>query len=312
MSVLPLRVRAIEPISATLKRLFLEHADGELLPTASSGAHVSLTLDGGAMLFRNSYSIVSHPDERSRYEVIVRRVATSRGGSAFIHETLVEGEVMHAATPNNRFPIQARARKHLLIGGGIGITPLLSYLPTLRAGRQRLEMHQIGAVDEVAAFEALLAPYAAHDVFVHAGRSAMDIAALLARQPLGTHVYVCGPQSLMETVHREAARLGWPASKVHRESFGAVGGDPFIVQLGRSGREIAVSGDQSMLEALEQAGVAAASLCRGGACGECVTGVLSGVPDHRDDFLTADEKANGALVMPCVSRAKTPILVLDL
>ena len=162
-------------------------------------------------------------------------------------------------------------------------------------------------------FEALLAPFGGHDLHIHPGRSGLDIAELLARQPLGnTHVYVCGPHALMETVAQAAARLGWPASKVHRESFGAAGGAPFTVRLARSEREVSVGSEQSMLEALEAAGVPMPSLCRGGACGECVTHVVAGEPEHRDDYLTAAEKAGNGLVMPCVSRAKGELLVLDL
>lgn len=309
---LALKVRAIEPLSPTLKRLILEPADGGLLPTSAAGAHLGLTWTHAERHYSNAYSLVSPPGERSRYEVIVRRVERSRGGSAFLHEMLGEGGVLHVGAPTNYFPIQAVARKHLLIGGGVGITPLLSYLPVLRAAGQRLEMHQLGAAAELPVFERLLAPFAGHDVHLHGGRTSLDLSGLLARQPLGTHVYVCGPQSLMDAVQLEAARLGWPASKIHRENFGAAGGAPFTVRLARSGGEIAVGADETMLEALENAGLSVASLCRGGACGECLLRVVDGTPDHRDDFLSPDEKAGGALIMPCVSRATTPFLAVDL
>jgi ferredoxin-NADP reductase len=309
---LPLKVRAIEPLSPTLKRLILEPADGGLLPTSAAGAHLGLTWTHADSRYRIAFSIVAAPGERARYEVIVRRVARSRGGSAFIHEMLGEGGVMHIGAPANFFPIQAVARKHLLIGGGVGITPLLSYLPALRTAGQRVEMHQLGVADELPVFERLLAPFAGHDLHLHAGRASLDLPGLLARQPLGTHVYVCGPQSLMDAVQHEAAGLGWPASKVHRENFGAAGGEPFTVRLARSGGEIAVGADETMLEALENAGLSVACLCRGGACGECLMRVVEGTPDHRDDFLSPDEKAGGTLIMPCVSRAKTPFLAVDL
>lgn len=305
-----LRVRRIEPLSPTLKHVFFEPADRGLLPTSAAGAHLVLRL-GDDRQYRNAYSIVSAPGERSRYEVIVRRVATSRGGSAFIHELLREGDIVHAAAPANFFPLQTKARKHLLIGGGIGITPLLSYLPVLRAGGQRMEMHQFGTAQDLPVFARLLGSNGDHHVNLHAGRAAFDIAALLARQPLGTHVYVCGPQGLMDMVQATAAGLGWPASKVHREVFGAAGGEPFTVRLARSGGEVAVGAGQSMLEALEAAGVPVPSLCRGGVCGECLTGVVEGTPEHRDDFLSDEEHAGNALVMPCVSRAKTPCLAVD-
>jgi ferredoxin-NADP reductase len=311
-NTLSLRVTEIEQLSPTLRRLVLEPADGGLLPVASAGAHISLSLESAdGALIRNSYSLVSGHGAGDRYELIVRRVARSRGGSRHVHERLAVGSVVEATVPHNLFPLLSHARKHLLIGGGIGVTPLLSFLPVLRADKARLELHQIATLDEAPLFEALLGAHAGDDVHVHAGRDALDITALLARQPLGTHVYVCGPAELMDRVEAMAAELGWPPSSVHREDFGASGGAPFVVRLAGNGREIAVGAGQTMLAALEAAGVPAPSLCRGGVCGECLTRVIEGMPEHRDHFLTDEEKASGALVMPCVSRAKTGMLVLD-
>ena len=311
-NTLSLRVSEVEQLSPTLRRLVLAAADGGLLPVASAGGHISLTLEGpdGARV-RNSYSLVSGHGAGDRYELIVRRVARSRGGSHHVHDRLAVGSVVEATLPHNLFPLLSHAKKHLLIGGGIGITPLLSFLPVLREGAARLELHQIATASEAALFEALLAARAGENVHVHAGRDALDIEALLARQPLGTHVYSCGPAELMDRVEAIAAELGWPRSSVHREDFGAAGGEAFLVKLAGTGREIRVDAEQTMLAALEAAGVPAPSLCRGGVCGECLTRVTGGLPEHRDHFLTDEEKASGTLVMPCVSRSKTDVLVLD-
>jgi ferredoxin len=116
----------------------------------------------------------------------------------------------------------------------------------------------------------------------------------------------------MDAVEAAAAALGWPQSHVHREDFGAAGGEPFVVRLTSSGREIAVAGDQTMLEALEAAGIDAPSLCRGGACGVCIMPVREGTPEHRDHFLSEAERAAGCHVMPCVSRSRSATLVLDI
>lgn len=307
---LAIRVRSVEPLSPTLKRIVLEHADGELLPTSMPGAHLAMILPGEKRNYRNSYSVVSHPEERSRYEIIVRRTVDSRGGSAFVHSGLKAGDVLTCAVPNSQFPLQNKARKHLLIGGGIGITPLLSFLPVLRARKEWLELHQFSTREEMPVFEKLLEPFGGHDTQVNVGRKAISLVQILERQPLGTHVYCCGPKELMDSVRDTALELGWPAIRINLESFGAFGGDPFTIRLAESGREIPVGEHESMLEALENAGVQAPSLCRGGACGECRTTVVDGVPDHRDHFLTDQEKAEGRLVMPCVSRAKTPYLTL--
>lgn len=309
---LALRVRQIEPLSPTLRRLTLEAADFGLLPTTQPGGHISLTLQTASRAHHNSYSIVSPCAERGVYQLIVRRTANSRGGSHYLHEALQVGQVLHSSPPNSQFPLQSLARKHVLIGGGVGVTPLLSFLPELRARQARLELHQIAQPEEAGLFEQLLGPFAGDDVHVHAGRKGLDLTRILERQPLGSHLYCCGPQPLMDAVREAALALGWPASRIHEERFGAAGGDPFTVKLASDGREIAVGEHETMLEALENAGLPVPSLCRGGACGECLTGVVDGAPDHRDHVLSKQEKAEGRLVMPCVSRSKTPHIVLDL
>jgi ferredoxin-NADP reductase len=312
-SQIALRVRDVELLAPTLKRLVLEAADGGLLPTSAAGSHITLTMKGEARNWRNSYSITSAPGERQAYELIVRRVEHSRGGSAYVHERVGKGDVLQATTPHNLFPLAITARKHVLIGGGVGMTPLLSQVAALRGQGARFELHQFCSAGEAQVFERLLAPFAGPGIHIHPGRGGFDLDALLARQPLGSHVYVCGPSPMMEAVKASATHLGWPSTAVHHESFGDhSGGAPFAAVLARSGLEINVSDHQSLLEAVEAAGVEAPYLCRGGACGECLTKVLDGQPDHRDDFLTEEERASGELMMICVSRAKTPRLVLDL
>lgn len=312
LAPLALRVRQVEPLSASLKRITLEAADGGLLPASLPGAHLSMVLAAPARALRNSYSVTSHHDQRAHYELIVRRTEASRGGSAFIHEALKAGDVLEAAVPNSQFPIQNLARKHLLIGGGIGITPLLSFLPALRDRGERCELHQFAQPAEVKIFERLLEPHSYHRIHIHAGRSAQELVTILASQPLGTHLYCCGPGALMDAVQQTAALLGWPRNRVHLESFGSAGGKPFVVRLARSGGTIAVGEHQTMLDALERADLPVPSLCRGGACGQCLTRVIEGVPDHRDHYLSDAEKAAGDYVMPCVSRAISASLTLDL
>ena len=309
---LAVRVRQIEPLSASLKHIILEAADGGLLPASLPGAHLSMALATPARMLRNSYSVISHYNERARYELIVRRTETSRGGSAFIHDVLKVGDVIEAAVPNSQFPIQNAARKHLLIGGGIGITPLLSFLPALCDRQQRYELHHFAQSAEVKLFERLLEPHAAHHVHVHAGRGSRALSDILLGQPLGTHIYCCGPSMLMDAVKEVAVGSGWPASRVHLESFGSAGGSPFVLKLARSGGEVSVGAHETMLEALEDAGLPVPSLCRGGACGQCLTRVIEGLPEHRDHYLNDVERAAGDAVMPCVSRAISASLTLDL
>jgi dimethylamine monooxygenase subunit B len=318
-SPLRLKVRKIEILSPTLRRITLGSINGVALPTALPGAHLSLSLPNGTRTLQKSYSIVSSPEVRQYYQVIVRRTETSRGGSAYIHDKLTEGDCLDSAPPNSLLPLQNKARKHLLISGGIGITPMLSFLPVLSARHARFEMHQFAKPSEVSLFRQILAPFASHNVHVHSGRAARSLSDVLSGQPLGTHIYCCGPLRLMDGVEQTAQSLGWPPSRIHRESFGAQGGSAFSAHLIKSGLNIEVGEHESLLEAIERVGVTIGSLCRGGACGECRTRVISGEPEHRDHFLTREERAEGQSIMPCVSRAQPCVsrdqsttLVLDI
>jgi ferredoxin-NADP reductase len=308
-----LRVREVEVLSPTLKRFQLEAADGGFLPTSAAGAHVVVSIPLEDRTRKNAYSITSPPGERGSYAIIVRRVLRSRGGSAQMHEAVKVGDVLNGAPPHNLFPLSLVARKHVLIGGGIGVTPLLSHMQDLIGRGAQFETHQFCNETEVALFERLLGEGGSR-VHVHPpGLEAEKIIAILARQPLGTHVYVCGPAPILELVLHTANHLGWPRVAIHHESFGDQSiRTPFQAYLAKSKIEIAVGESNTLLEAVEAAGVEAPYMCRGGACGQCLTRVVNGEPDHRDDFLTAKEKAAGDVMMICVSRAKTPRLVLDL
>ncbi len=309
----PSRVAAVEGLSPGLKRFALERADGEPYPAASAGAHVLLTLQGPGRRWRNAYSLVSAPGRLHRLEIVVRRATESRGGSAHMHASLAPGDPVDVAGPVCLFPLHRRARRHLLISAGIGLTPFLSYLPELRRDGLDFALHQVARPEDADAFDRLLAPYAEPGVTLHRGRAGLDLGAVLSSEGLGTHLYVCGPEGFMRQVTAAAFAAGWPAAKQHLETFGApAGGAPFAAILARSRRTVAVGPEQTLLDALEAAGIDAPSLCRGGACGQCRLAVLGGRPDHRDHVLDAAERARGDAIMSCVSRALDPTLVLDL
>jgi ferredoxin len=141
------------------------------------------------------------------------------------------------------------------------------------------------------------------------------LAGALTGQPLGTHLYVCGPGGLTDRVLGDAAVAGWVPQRLHLERFVPAALDPgarFVARLARSGRDVVVPPGTSLLDALERAGIAVPNLCRQGICGECLTPVLAGTPLHRDEYLDERERAAGTAVMCCVSRSETDTLELDL
>lgn len=311
--LLDVRVTAIRQLTP-LVREFTFEAEHGTLPGFSAGSHVLVHLPTPERSLRNAYSLLGDPAEPQRYRIAVRLQDDSRGGSRFLHEQVQEGDRLQLSPPANLFALHSQAHHHLLIAGGIGITPFLAQIAELERRGASFELHYAcrGGLtdayrDELAA--RLGERFHAYDAT--AGER-LDLAALLGAQALATHAYVCGPQRLIDGVREAAAGLGWPQSRVHWEAFAAAApGQPFVAELAASGRRIEVAADVSLLEALEQAGVAVPSLCRGGVCGQCTTRYLAGEVEHRDSVL--DEAERTDQLMPCVSRGRCgSALLLDL
>jgi ferredoxin-NADP reductase len=314
---IPVRVVAVEQVTPQIKHFTLEPLAGGELPAFSGGSHIIVVMRGAQRVYRNPYSLMSSPNELGNYQISVLRVDPSRGGSAFMHEQVRVGSEIEIAHPVNLFALAKLARKHLLLAGGIGITPFMAQLQDLRAASVPYELHYATRSPAHGAYCELLARAEADRVRLYhdSEQRFIDIEGLLARQPLGTHVYVCGPAGMIARVLDAARALGWPDSHVHYEKFAAPPtGEAFDAYLQQSGIEVHVPPDRSLLEAIEAAGVDAPYLCRGGVCGFCRTEVVSveGELVHNDHFLSRDEQASGKVIMPCVSRARCRKLVLNL
>ena len=314
---IPVRVVAIERVTGEIKHFTLAPAAGGDLPAFSGGSHIIVVMRGANRIHRNPYSLMSCPGQLDTYEISVRRMEQSRGGSHFMHDQVQVGSELEIAHPVNLFPLDKIARKHLLIAGGIGITPFVAQLADLHSGDVPYELHYATRSPEHCAFGEVLSerePGRVHRYYDSTGKL-IDFEGLLSSQPLGTHVYVCGPGLMIEKVVATAREQGWPDSHIHWEQFSAPpAGEAFDVYLARSNLEVHVVPDQSLLECIEAAGVEVPYLCRGGVCGHCRTAVIEveGQLVHNDHFLSDEEKASGRVIMPCVSRARCSKLVLDL
>lgn len=310
-------VIGIEQVTPLIKHFKLAPAGGGSLPVFSGGSHIIVVMQGAERVHRNPYSLLSSPQQLDTYEIGVRRMEESRGGSHFMHDTLRIGSRLEIAHPVNLFGLDKIARKHVLIAGGIGITPFLGQLEDLHDGGVPYELHYSVRSSEHAAFLERLRRREGDKLQMYYDSEGQTIPfeALLANQPLGTHVYVCGPAGMIKHVIDTAQTCGWPDSHIHWEQFSAPPvGDAFEVFLARSKISVHVPPDQSLLESIEAAGVEVPYLCRGGVCGFCHTQVLEldGELVHNDHFLSEADKAKAKSIMPCVSRAHCTRLVLDL
>ena len=293
---------------------------GAPLPAFAPGSHIDVHLPQG---FTRQYSLCNDPAEAHRYLIAVLKDSASRGGSRALHDAVNEGDVLSISAPRNHFALVEGAQRHLLLAGGIGVTPLLCMAEQLAATGRAFDMHYCTRSRARTAFVERIeaSPFAARVQFHFddgAEHERFDIERLLAStDDDGTHLYVCGPGGFMNAVLDKARALGWPGHRLHYEFFAAevadTSGDAsFEVRLARSGRIVTVPADRSVADALADQGVDVPVSCGQGICGTCVTRVLDGEPDHRDLYLSPDEQARNDQFTPCCSRSKSRTLVLDL
>lgn len=313
-------VRAAVPVADDVLQVRFARPDGAPLPPFTPGAHIDLHLAPGLV---RQYSLCGAMEEACAYTIAVKREAQSRGGSRAVHERLRVGTALAISAPRNHFPIDLDAAHSVLVAGGIGITPLLCMARALQRRGRSFHLHYFARSAAQAAFLDLLgSPGFREKNTLHLGQGHGETEAslreALSRPPEGAELYLCGPRGFMDRVCAVAAERGWPKQRVHLEYFSAdtppvlAATDAIQVTLARSGQVLSVPPGTTIVDALRGAGVSIDTSCEQGVCGTCVTRVLDGTPDHHDLFLTDEEKARGDCMAPCVSRARTPHLVLDL
>jgi vanillate O-demethylase ferredoxin subunit len=314
---LDVTVTGIKDETADIKSLVLASIDGAPLPAFDAGAHVDVMTGNG---MRRSYSIASDPADPSSYLLGVLRERESRGGSDWIHDTLKPGAGLKITKPLNNFPLDENAQKHILIAGGIGITPILAMARSLGTLDADFELHYCTRTPEGTAFRSEVEAIAGDDLTYHHDggdpSQGIQLDKVLADRPAGTHVYVCGPKPLIDAVR--AAAADWPEECVHFELFSAAPdqnwkNEPFEIYLSRRRMDLTVPADRTILEVVREAGVFADSSCEQGLCSTCQVRVISGEIEHRDQILTTEDKARGDTMMMCVSRGKPgDKLVIDI
>lgn len=292
---------------------------GQPLPVFTAGAHIDVLVSPD---FTRQYSLCNSPLERDRYVIAVLHEPMSRGGSRGMHEGINVGDRLTISAPKNHFQLTAGARRSVLLGGGIGITPILSMAFQLAHEGAEFELHYCVREPERAAFLPLIAEAGfAEKMSLHFDSGErdqlLDLNRVLAAPCTNTHLYVCGPNGFMDYVISAAHELGWPTEQIHREYFAAsvVAHDvdqAFEVELAETGWVLQVPADKSVLDVLCAAGIELPSSCKQGVCGACLTEVLDGIPDHRDVFMSEKEHALNDQFTPCCSRSKTGRLVLGL
>ncbi|MFH8981901.1 PDR/VanB family oxidoreductase [Streptomyces varsoviensis] len=305
-------VRQLRWEAAGVVSVLLARPDGSPLPPWRPGAHVELLMPTGIV---RQYSLCGSPDDLSAYRVAVRHLPASRGGSEYVHSFLRPGQPLRIRGPRDNFGFEP-AESYLFLAGGIGITPILPMVRHAIDSGAKWELHYGGQNAVSMAFRDELAPHRDSVRLYPADRAGhIPLADLLNETAPGTVVYACGPEPMLDAVTDNGAHL--PRGTVRMERFrprtkAPMPNAPVEVVCKRSGRTVEVPAERSVLDALGDAGLPVRSSCREGVCGTCETRVLEGEPEHRDDILSEEEREKGDRMFICVSRARTPQLVLDI
>jgi ferredoxin-NADP reductase len=292
--------------------------DGGDLPSWEPGAHIDLLLTEE---LTRQYSLFSDPTDPTVWRVGVLLDPQSRGGSKFVHENLVDGATVRVRGPRNHFQL-VQAPAYLFIAGGIGITPIMTMVRAAQQAGADWSLVYLGRSRATMAFaEELEASYGSRvTVWADDEKEALfELGSVLGAPREETLVYCCGPEGLLTAVEQGCSH--WPEGSLHIERFAAKAPSPeqaaaalesFAVVCQRSGVTVEVSGEGSILEALEDADIPILSSCLEGVCGTCEATVLEGIPDHRDSMLSDAERASNKVILTCVSRSCSERLVLDL
>ena len=324
-----LQVRQVTHLAEGINSYELVHPDGEDLPPFEAGAHVDFFLRDGSV---RQYSLCNDPAERHRYSIAVLKEINGRGGSEALHDRVHPQRKVYVGKPRNNFPLHEEAERHLLLAGGIGVTPMMAMIARLQTLGAEFTMHYCVKSPRHAAFRGEMASLVddGRVLFHYDGgdpRRGLDIESLLKPLEPGTHLYYCGPPGFMEAVKKFSSH--WPDGTLHFEFFSAAAspksklieqefesvadgtiGIGFQIQIASTGAVFSVPNDQSIVQVLAENGIEIEVSCESGLCGTCVTRYVEGEVDHRDLVLDEDQKAE--FFTPCCSRSKSKVLVLDL
>jgi vanillate O-demethylase ferredoxin subunit len=320
MDQFDLTVTDIHAETALIRAITLARRHGEPLPSWEPGAHVKIRLPDGD---ERSYSLINtslDPAATTRphaYRLGVRLEQPSQGGSKFMHALKV-GDILSVATPRNNFPLEPASRPVVLLAGGIGVTPILSMAAALAAAERSYRFIYAGRSRDQLAFLDESEALNRGRLTIHTDDvgGIYDVRALMASLANDEPLYLCGPRPMIDAAIQSARDLGWADGRLRFELFANVvpvaGDQPFEVVLNSSGKTLLIPPDKTILAVLIEAGEDPLHDCQRGDCGICQVNVIAGTPDHRDYILTDAEKAAGKVMQICVSRSKTPRLVLDL
>ncbi len=304
---------------------------GALPVTHTAGQYLNITLPIDGKRVKRSYTISSPPTRSGYLEITVKRAADGYA-SHYLHDKVKEGDRLHISAPAGKFVFAGHeSDRVVLIGGGVGITPMMSVIRSLTDRAWTGDIHLIYSVrtktdvifgDELAQLAAKHPNLKLHITYSsesgHLTREIIEAAVPdLRRGP----ILVCGPGPMMTAMRALLVGMGIPDADVLEEAFvspGSSGTDAPTeavtdgikqVQFARAKKSVELPGGLTVLEAAEDCGVTIPYECRSGICGQCKTKLVSGrVVMESQDALTAADKAKG-LILACQAQPVGDVVV---
>ncbi len=318
-TTLLVKVTSVEEVGKNVKSFVFTSADGnQPLPEFTAGSHIKIHLPSGKI---RAYSIVNPSYEKNKYQIAVKLEPNGMGGSKEMHEGISVGKTLEISYPSNNFVLYENVKKYILLGGGIGITPLLSISHRLTEIEKYFELHICIKSEENLPFQYELRNWTfAPNVEIHidkAGKSSMDINRVLANPDKDTLIYACGPSGFNKWIKQSALNLGWGNNQIKQEVFSMDQAETsapkeFRLVLNKSGKSLIVKKEETIIDALHLNNIKVPYSCLQGTCGTCITKVIKGKIDHRDAVLSEEEKSENDKMCICVSRAKDDMLIVDI
>jgi ferredoxin-NADP reductase len=310
MPKFPLVIRSADWETPSIRSFLLEAPDGRPLPSFVAGSHIDLWLPDNVV---RQYALRGSPTDLSRYRIDVQMIPHGRASRYLSSEQCV-GQTVAATGPRDTFSFRSSSR-YLFIAGAIGIAPILSMLNAATSSNADWRLFYMVSDPADIPFRNELMQFGKRVSVHRIGDRSVLTSALSTAEP-GSEIYCCGPSKLLYEI--EAQIADQTANSVHFEWLdrnpraARMVHQAVQIKCARSMKEILVPSDKSILAALSEAGLALPQSCRDGICGTCAVRVLEGIPDHRDEILNEKQRADGKVMMICVSRAQTNNLTLDI
>ncbi len=308
-------VTNIKKVADSIFQIKIQALDGTHPFTVGSHIDISVLVNGQPEI--RSYSLVGKFEPDQPYTIAVKKLKNSRGGSRYMCG-LQKGNRIKISSPLNHFELSYNSNQYLLIAGGIGITPVIGMAQELKAKGSDVFMIYIGKMASDMAYIEELRNLLGDNLIVHFSEKEglYPLDNILDFVSSTSFVYLCGPLGLMNAVRKIWEESDYNNANLRFETFGASGlfsPQKFTVKIPRFDKEIEVSENQSLLQALNAADVDVMFDCQKGECGLCQVDVVAytGSIDHRDCFFSEKQKGDNKKMCACVSRVANGDLVID-